>query len=435
MIHHIIYQTVFLVFLYQLNCQPLTRQCERNAYFLSIVNDIFGPKNCILTDKEIQSLLKNNEINEKFLIFGNDKLKDKMCKLGCKYTELCLYIMYYIKYDMVNKNNIQYNALWLFKVIVHRMLSIYYYTIGFTTNGIWYTSITINALVEKKISPENINFEFIEIMFDFCMQSFCQNNLQYPPKRHNNYPDLDTIKEISTQLKLYSNYPVEFNKIYQYEDVSNVYSFFWDNNDGYKTFIPPKELFPSYDEYHIAQTYITVCTYWKTDYFKLWIYTDAIKRNLLLVTYYYLAQHSICLINFFLNAFDPVVFLDLFKIPLNTITEIGVFSSELFIKPFYDYANDMKNDKIINQQTLMMYTTKVRGSFNILANNFKISNIKNTDIINNNSSKNPLKYSDVKELLLSYDSNLQKYFENVKRGMAPVDFVVLKIFKASNEKL
>ncbi|XP_050524248.1 uncharacterized protein LOC126895943 [Daktulosphaira vitifoliae] len=435
MIRHIVFQTVFFSLLYQLNCQQKKTQREKNEHFLSIVNDIFGPNKNLLTDVELQMLLKRNEVDEKFSIFENDKLQDKMWKLGCKYTELCLYIMYHIKYDMVNKNNIKYNVLQVFKIIVHRMLSIYYYIIGITSSGIWYTSITINALVEQKIPPQEIRFTYIQNMLNFCRFSYHKNNLQYLPKTNNNYPNLDTIYEISKQLKLHPDFNSEtFNEIYQYEDVSNVYSFFWDNDDGYKTFIP-KEIFPSYNESHIETTYITVCQYWKKDYFILWEYTDALKRNLLLVTYYYLARHSICLLNFFLNAFDEGVFLNLFKIPLNTITEIGVFSSELLLRPFIDYVDDMKNDKIINQQTLMMYTTKVIGSFNILANNFKISNIKRTDIINNDSSKNPLKHSDVENQLMLYATNLQNYFEKVRNGMAPVDFVVLKIFKTSKDNI
>ncbi|XP_050525890.1 uncharacterized protein LOC126896824 [Daktulosphaira vitifoliae] len=432
MIRHIVFQTIFFALLYQLNCQSSKMQCKKNAHFLMLVNDIF--EEYLLTDKKLQELLEQNERDEKFLIHRDKNLKVKIWKLGCKYTELCLYIMYHIKFDMVDKDDINYDVLEVFRVILHRILSIYYYTIGFTTKEIWYTSITINALFEKKITPVEVNFCYISNIYDFCKVSFYQNNLQNFPRTYDNYPDLSTIYEISKQLKLYSDfYPETFNEIYQYEDVSNVYSFFWDNTDGYKTFIPPKKIFPSYNEYHIAQTYWTACKNWKRKYNDLLLYTDAIKRNLFLVTYFYLALHSIYLINCFSEDFNREDFLNLFKIPLNTISEIGVFSGELFQKPFMGFVDDMKNDKIINQQTLIMYTTKVIHSFNIQARVFSIPYLNLSNLIRNNSKKNLFIHSTVEEQLKLYASDLQKYFENVRAGMAPVDFIILKVFKFSHE--
>ncbi|XP_050532020.1 uncharacterized protein LOC126900386 [Daktulosphaira vitifoliae] len=258
MIHHIVFQTVILAFLYQLNCQPLKSQCEKNAHFLTLVKDIFGPADNLLTDKKLQELLKQNEKDETFLIFRDRNLKDKIWKLGCKNTELSLYIMYYIKFVMT------------------------------------------------------------------------------------------------------------FNEIYQYEDVLNIYSFFWNNTDGYKKFIPPKRIFPMYNETYISETYKSVCKSWKRKYFELWLYTDVIKKNLLL-------------------------------------------------------------------ETLIMYTSRVIKSFNIQAHILKIAYLNYNDLINNNSTKHPFDHLKVEKQLKLYASNMQEYFENVKSGMAPVDFIILKIFKFSYE--
>ncbi|XP_050528356.1 uncharacterized protein LOC126898402 [Daktulosphaira vitifoliae] len=437
MVREIILQSVyFLAFFYQLNCQSsLTRQQERNAYFLNLINDIPGPEYLLLTDYELQDVLKINEMNETFLICNNTNIKYKMWKLRCKYTELSLYIMYHMKFVIINRNVINSKELKKFKDILHRMISIFYYTFSHIKEGIWLTSITINALIDRKISPQEIKFDYITFKItEICRICFKYNNLPYLPELYKNNSYLSTIYEISKQLKLYSGYyPNTFNEIYQYEDVSHIYSFFWDNIQRFEIFIPPTTMFPTYDKTHIKKIYDRVRNSWKNDYFELLFYTKAIKKNLLLVTYYSLVRHSIYLIDCFIKDINSInsnseYFFKLFKIPLNIINEIGVFTDETFYSPFQNFLNYMKNDRIINLDNLIKYTSKVLDCLNTLAINFNIPTFDFNSFRNDASIVNPFNHSIAENQLNLFTIELQKYFECVKISMAPVDFTILKIF-------
>ncbi|XP_050545290.1 uncharacterized protein LOC126907749 isoform X2 [Daktulosphaira vitifoliae] len=406
-------------------------QQKRNAKFINLLNDIPGPENLLFTDDELQNLLKSNETNEKFLIWNDQKIKQKMWKLECKYTELSLYIMYHMQFLIVNRITINFDELDIFKNILHRMISIYYYTFGHATKGIWLTSITIDALIDKKIFPHEIKFNYITpTIIEICEDCVKHNHLQYVYSLYQNNSYLDMICEISQQINLFPNYPQTLNKIYKYEDVSNIYSFFWDNEEGFKTFIPPTQMFPTYSKTHLEDVYYRVCQNWKKNYFILLLYTDAIKRNLLLVTYYFLTRHCIYLLDYFTKDMESIItqrehFLNLFKIPLNILNEIGVFSNEVFHSSFQNFINYMKNDTIMNFNHLLMYTKDVMGCFNKLAITFKVPTI---------DFKSLNKYKSTDNQLLLFTSQLESYFKHVKINMGPADYTILRIFQLNSEK-
>ncbi|XP_050543710.1 uncharacterized protein LOC126906851 [Daktulosphaira vitifoliae] len=435
MVRKIIFQVVyFFVFFYQLKCElTLHTQQKRNAHFIKLLNDIPGPEYLLLENTELQNFLVSNKNNETFLIWDELKIKQKMWKLGCMYTELSLYIMYHLNFVNENRNPIESEHLDLFQNILHRMISIYYYTLGNATKSIWLTSITIDALIYRKMSLQEIKFDyFINIIYQSCIDCVQNHHLREMPMQYRSCSLLNMIREISIHLKLCSGYhPDTFNEIYQYVDVSNVYSFFWNNRDGFQHFIPT--IFEHYNKTHIEKIYRKVCNLWKHDYFILLSYTEAIKKNLLLGTYYILARHCLYLTDYLTKDITSVIsnreqFLYLFKIPLNILNEIGVFLSETFRAPFKSILNNMKEDRISTMESLMIYTDNVIDNFNKLSVSIMVAQLKFTDYNYYESTNYPYNYTIAKNQLLSFADNLQNYFNAVKRGMAPVDFTILRVF-------
>ncbi|XP_050522331.1 uncharacterized protein LOC126894975 isoform X2 [Daktulosphaira vitifoliae] len=403
-----------------------------------MINDIPSFENILFSDIEIQEIINNIKDNYNYYVWDVEKISKKIRKMRCSYSQITLYLIYHIQLDWKAKTKLNFEQLQIFKEYLHRILSIFYVTLCRAPKGVWMASITIDALLEKKILLEEVDFHFIcEDLFNCCKKCNTFGRLTKSPlpmNRYKNekYPSLEFIFEQSVFLKLSKEYiPDSFYEFYQFEDVTNIYSFIWEEN--FQTFIPSSNILPEYNYSYIEKRYKSLLNNWKNNYFALLDYTECIKSNLMLVTYYSLVRHCIYLMNMLNQSLNEIQCtqeeLDqLLKIPMSILNEIGEFTEN--ISKNCIYKNIIDELSSIDKSKLIKFTNKVIGCYNNLSYNLDMKKLDLKYLINTVST-NTFDYSKAKIQLESYVNEAKQFYHSVRGGMAPVDFTILRIFSYS----
>lgn len=158
-----------------------------------MINNIPTLDGFMISKDDLQKLNRNMNTDKAYKIFDDKNVRRKIYKLRCSYAQVALYIMYTVEWDMNSEGQLNFIQLAIFSEILHRMISLFCYSLIRLPLGIWYISITIDALISDKLSFDEIDFKKInEPLFNYCIKCYSHGDLLHSPEPFIMYKNVES---------------------------------------------------------------------------------------------------------------------------------------------------------------------------------------------------------------------------------------------------
>lgn len=313
------------------------------------------------------------------------------------------------------------------------------------TRGIWMASITIDALKNNTINPNEINITSInEELKNECETCFFARRLSHAPLLLDEY-DKQKFQEqfvfkMSKDLKLDLEATLELGELYQFAYKADVCSVLWIEPVGYGKFIPSNSALPSYSDDFLRNNYFAAMKNWKTNCFELTRFTVSVKQTLSLVTYFSLMQHFVYMIKTYYRHFLTSIcpynqFIELLNVPLKTYMNVRDYLGYTFSSFFSNIEHVfLKFGQPIIIGNIEYVTKRIISIYGEIRVNYHTEEMNFNKLLSYVLIDDIFDFTRAKDRVEKLNRAANEYYETVKKGLGSLDFTMLAVLDYSTNK-